>query len=219
MMPFSTSLEPMRKNSSARICRLRILSSSVRNNSGFTYLMALMLIMVMGIMLSMVGQSWKTIMQREREEELLFRGTQIMEAIGRWKKPQAGGHPATPLRDLKDLLQDPRTLTTTRYLRRLYTDPMTGREWNVITDPNTGISGVASTSDAKPLKVADFPVGLETLENKERYSDWLFVYNPNPPKPATTTQNTGIPGLPGSSTGSATGSTSGSNRPSFPNRE
>jgi type II secretory pathway pseudopilin PulG len=186
----------MKKNRSAQIHGMAALASRPLNDRGFTYLMALMIIMVMGIMLGMVGQSWKTIMQREREQELIFRGTQIMEAIGRWRKPKPGGHVVTPLRDLKDLLQDPRTLTTTRYLRRLYTDPMTGKEWKVITDPNLGITGVASTSDAKPLKVGGFPEGFESLEKKEKYSDWLFVYTMLDKKPVTNAQPPVITGLP-----------------------
>jgi type II secretory pathway pseudopilin PulG len=171
----------------------RIVPPAVRNDRGFTYLMALMIIMIMGIMLGMVGETWKTIMQREREEELLFRGTQIMDAIERWNK--GANHVKTPLRELKDLVQDPRTLTTTRYLRRLYNDPMTGKDWNVITDPNLGITGVASTSQGKPLKVGGFPAGLEFLEKKEKYSDWLFVTGQQKPG-VPTTQPTGIKGLP-----------------------
>jgi type II secretory pathway pseudopilin PulG len=170
-------------------------SNTMPNNKGFTYLMAMMIIMIMGIMLGMVGQSWKTIMQREREEELIFRGTQIMDAIGRWNKPKPGEHVATPLRDLKDLVQDPRTLTIKRYLRRLYTDPMTGKEWNVINDPNLGITGVASTSQSKPLKTGNFPVGLESFEKKERYSDWLFDAGQKKPG-IPNTPSTGIKGLP-----------------------
>ena len=67
MTPFSTSSEPMKKNRSAQIHGMAALASRPLNDRGFTYLMALMIIMVMGIMLGMVGQSWKTIMQRERE--------------------------------------------------------------------------------------------------------------------------------------------------------
>jgi len=183
------------------------------NDKGFTYLMALMIIMVMGIMLGMVGQSWKTIMQREREAELIFRGTQIMEAIGRWNK--GAKHVKTPLRDLKDLVQDPRTLTTTRYLRRLYTDPMTGKEWNVINDPNLGITGVSSTSQAKPLKVGGFPEGFESFEKKEKYSDWLFVYTMLDKKPVQPPKSTGIQGLP---PGMVRPPGSETVRPSFQNR-
>ena len=166
------------------------------NRKGFTYLMALMMVMVMGIMLGAVGQSWKTIMQREREEELLFRGRQYKDAITRWytPRPGTGQHVATPLRELKDLQQDPRTLTTVRYLRRLYTDPMTGKDWNVISDPNKGITGIASTSEAKPLKTGGFPDDLLELSGKERYSDWLFVYVPPGKTGGTTGGTTGVRG-------------------------
>lgn len=135
-----------------------------------------MMVMVMGIMLGAVGQSWKTIMQREREEELIFRGRQYKDAIKRWYNPRPGSgqHVATPLKDLKDLVEDPRSLTKARYLRKLYTDPMTGKEWNVISDPTQGISGVASTSQEKPLKTGGFPDELKYLANRKQYSDWIF---------------------------------------------
>lgn len=143
------------------------------NNSGFTYLMALMIIMIMGIMMAAVGQSWQTILQREREEELLYRGAQIKSAITRWYKVPAGQQP-TPLRDLKDLLKDPRSTTTRRYLRRLYNDPMTGKDWNLIQDPNRGIRGVTSTSTLAPFKVDNFPDELKDLAGKKQYSEWRF---------------------------------------------
>lgn len=146
------------------------------NNGGFTYLMALMTIMLMGIMLAAAGQSWKTIVQREREEELLFRGTQIKNAITRWYTPRGKQPPATPLRELKDLLRDPRTATPMRYLRRLYTDPVTGKEWMIISDANKGIIGVASTSTLTPLKRGGFPDDLSDFTGKQQYSDWRFVY-------------------------------------------
>lgn len=170
------------------------------NRKGFTYLTALLLVMVMGVMLGAIGQSWKTIMQREREEELLFRGTQYKDAITRWYKPRPGQHVATPLRDLKDLLQDPRSLTAVRYLRRLYNDPVTGKEWNVIADPARGITGVVSTSKEKPFKTAGFPDDLSAFAGMETYSDWLFVYNPVAQQPGSpklvpehTGQSLGIP--------------------------
>ncbi|HIJ81632.1 MAG TPA: type II secretion system protein [Desulfuromonadales bacterium] len=147
------------------------------SNRGFTYLSALLMIMITGILLGAVGTSWKSVMQREREEELLFRGRQYKDAITRWYKPLPGQHVATPLRDLKDLLQDPRSLTTRRYLRRLYADPLTGKEWNVIVDPSKGITGVASTSTAAPLKITGFPDDLKELAGKAKYSEWLFIYN------------------------------------------
>lgn len=164
MTPSSPSLAPM-KNS--------------LNRKGFTYLMALMLVMVMGIMLSAVGQSWKSIMQREREEELIFRGRQIKNALERWHKPNInrGERVRTRLNDLKDLVQDPRSLTTVRYLRRLYTDPMTNKEWALTKDSIWGITGIASTSELTPLKTDDFPDDLLALSGKTHYSDWVFKYS------------------------------------------
>lgn len=176
----------------------RFLAQMIKNKlgrQGFTYLATLTIVMVMGIMLGVIGQSWKTVMQREREEELIFRGQQIKDAIGRWYKPRAGQHAATPLRDLKDLLEDPRSVSTTRYLRRMYLDPMTGKEWKVIGDPAKGIIGVASTSDAKPFKTGGFPDDLADLANKQKYSDWLFVYGTTAANPNQNTLPTGHPML------------------------
>jgi hypothetical protein len=115
----------------------------------------------------MTGQSWSTIMKREREKELLFRGSQIKEAIENWNNPKYTVPGVTrnavhPLMDLKDLLQDPYTLTPLRYLPhhyateldgknpkcgsecpklKIYQDPMTGKEWTYIRgaiDPTSG---------------------------------------------------------------------------------
>lgn len=129
------------------------------NQNGFTYILALTIVMIMGIMLGMVGQSWKTITQREREKELLFRGSQIKEAIENWnnlKYTVPGVQQRTrihPLTDLKDLLQDPYSLSKMRFLPhnyaaelddtnpkcapdcatlKIYQDPMTGKEWTII---------------------------------------------------------------------------------------
>lgn len=149
----------------------------IRNldRKGFTYLTALLIVMVMGVMLGAVGQSWNTIMQREREEELIFRGRQYRDAITRWYKSH-GVKQATPLRELKFLVEDPLSLTTVRHLRRLYTDPITGKEWSVIADPNKGISGVYSPSVKKPIKTGGFPEDLADFAGKTTYADWKFVY-------------------------------------------
>ena len=90
-----------------------------------------MMVVILGIMLGSAVQSWTMIMQREREEELLFRGCQIRDAIARWYKPTPW--PATdfprPLMDLKYLLEDPTSPEKVRYLRRLYKDPITNKDF------------------------------------------------------------------------------------------
>ncbi|HKZ17856.1 MAG TPA: type II secretion system protein [Geobacteraceae bacterium] len=156
-----------------------MLANTLRSSAGFTYLAALMIVMIMGIMLAAAGQSWKTIMDREREEEFLFRGMQYKDAIARWyKQPGATGQRQRPaLNDLKDLLLDPNMPSKVRYLRTLYPDPLTGEDWVPIKGGATGgIIGVHSSSEQEPIKKANFPEGLEFLEGKEKYSEWQFLY-------------------------------------------
>lgn len=153
----------------------------LRSNAGFTYLAALMLVVISGIMLAKAGESWQTIMQREKEEELLFRGKQIVDAIRRWNEPRPGQHVQTTLNDLKDLVKDPRSAARVSYLRRLYKDPVTGEDWTIIKDPVRGIVGVASRSNKPPLKRANFPDQFQAFEGKARYSDWIFLYQKVPP--------------------------------------
>jgi type II secretory pathway pseudopilin PulG len=148
-------------------------------------------VVIVGIMLGATGQIWSTIMKREREEELIFRGLMIRNAIERWYNPLPGQHAVTPLMELKSLEKDPRALQTTRHISRLYQDPMTGKEWRVIKDETTGIIGVASTSDDAPLKTGGFPEVFKDLEGKQKYSEWQFVYTRST---ATGTPGTGTPG-------------------------
>ena len=194
---------------------LRLLKSS----AGFTYLAALVLVIVLGIMLGAAAQSWTMLMKREREAELLFRGRQIVDAIARWNNPTAAPGvrpPARPLNDLKDLLTDPNTLTKKHYLRRdptkEYNDPITGKEWETIKVGGRGIIGVASKSEDTPIKQggfleANYPLDptrdnylitmYKNFEGKTKYKDWQFVYQASGPQQI----NNQIPGSRTSPTG------------------
>ncbi|WP_298268721.1 type II secretion system protein [Geobacter sp.] len=187
--------------------------SVLRSSDGFTYLAAIMIVVVMGIMLGVSGQLWRTIMKREREEELLFRGQQYKAALERWYKPAGPGQPPpTPLNDLKDLLKDPRTATTVRYIRRLYKDPVTGNDFDVVRQPGKGIVGVMSTSEEEPLKTGGFPKGLEGLEGTDQYRKWIFAADlgggqgaasgqqPGGGSPAVSGQPGGAPSVPAGGT-------------------
>jgi type II secretory pathway pseudopilin PulG len=162
----------------------------LRSNAGFTYIAALVMVVIMGIMLSQAAVVWKTKMQREKEAELLYRGTQIRDAMRLWYKfkvPTAGAPqqapPATPpLNDLKDLLQDPNNSLKVRYLRPSnLIDPITKKDWGVIKDGQK-IIGVASTSEAEPIKQGNFPDDFTDFEGKKKYSEWQFIYNRIPQK-------------------------------------
>jgi type II secretory pathway pseudopilin PulG len=170
----------------------------IKNCSGFTFIAAMCIVIIMGIMLGAVGQLWQTISKREKEAELLFRGCQIRDAIERWNKPRPGQQAIVapmPIKDLKDLLEDPRSAQKFHYLRKLYTDPITNKAFDVIRDPVKGIIGVSSPSKEQPIKTANFPDDLVDFAGKTSYSDWKFVYpsrKPTPPGGAPTTG--GLPG-------------------------
>lgn len=145
---------------------------------GFTYLGLLFLIAIMGI--SMAGASclWSVSSQREKERELLFVGDQFRQAIGLYYERTPGVVKRYP-QSLEVLLKDSRYVTTQRYLRRIYSDPMTGRaEWGVIEAPGGGIMGVYSLSKAASIKKGNFREVDRIFEGKEKYDDWKFVYIP-----------------------------------------
>lgn len=172
-----------------------------RSQEGFTFVTVLVVMVIMGIMLGAAGQTWKTIMKRERETELLFRGMQYRNAIERWWTTQQVGHPPSPLNDLKALVTDPRSLSKTRYLRRLYKDPITGQDFDIKRDAVRGIIGVMSTSTDTPMKQSNFPPELSQLEGKTAYKEWEFTY---------TTTTTGTPQAQGSQQSGATQQSAGS---------
>ncbi len=157
-------------------------ANHLKSCAGFTFIAALMIVIVMGIMLGATAQVWQTVMKRDREEELLFRGSQIRDAVMKWRKPRPGRQ-VFPIGDLKELLEDPHSPDKARYLRRLYKDPITNQDFEVIKDPALGIIGVASTSRETPLKQANFPDEFKEFGGKASYSDWQFVFKPGRPQP------------------------------------
>ena len=146
---------------------------------GFTYLSALIVVVISGIALTAASEYWSTIAKREHEKELFFRGDRIRRAIASYYNAAPAGRPKTYPGTLSDLLKDPRSLKTLRYLRKLYRDPMTkDGEWGLILAEGGGIKGVFSKSTQKPLKTGDFPDEYQSFDKAKRYSDWKFVYNP-----------------------------------------
>ena len=137
---------------------------------GFTLFMVLASIVISGIFLSMGVKQWKVIVKRDKEAELLFRGEQIRRAIvAYFNKPGAKKYPSS----LNDLVSD--GFNRKGYLRRLYIDPMTNKDFEVL-GFNNGIVGVRSTSTDVPLKTGNFHTGFECFENARTYQDWVFVF-------------------------------------------
>lgn len=167
-------------------------------SAGFTYIALLAAIVIIGIMLSATGKYWSAVLQRDREEELLFRGEQYVIAIRKYTTAVAGRtqYPAS----LDDLLKDGRTATMKRHLRRKFKDPMTGEDFILLRQKGTRfIVGVRSRSDKEPFRKSNFPsrgipeldTMYKTFEGKAKYSEWKFVFMPQGQAPVQT-----IPGQP-----------------------
>lgn len=153
--------------------------------SGFTFLGALIVVALISVGLAAAGAGSAVERHREQEQQLLFAGQQIRDAIGRYYQLTPGTVKRYP-EDLTDLLLDRRHFQTIRHLRRLYLDPFTGRrDWEVVRAPEGGIMGVRSRSMRQPWRTA----GLEELgiaaERSAHYHDWQFVYRPPVVFPAT----------------------------------
>ncbi len=149
-----------------------------RKSHGFTYIGLLIFVAVMGITLAGTGMVFSTQKKRENERELLFIGDQYRRAIGQYYERSPGGKQFP--KSIDELLLDRRYSTMQHYLRRPYTDPMTGKaEWGLITGPEGRIMGVYSLSDDQPLKQSDFKSEYAPFEGARQYSDWQFVYVTN----------------------------------------
>lgn len=131
----------------------------------------------------------QTEVQREKEEELIFRGKQYAEAVRLFIQKNPGKFPAS----LKDLLEK-------KCIRRLYRDPFgPDGQWNIVltsggaaTGRETGqsvlvaperalpaiknpqILGVVSSSTARSVKI---------YNDQESHDKWLFYFGQDPKKP------------------------------------
>lgn len=130
-----------------------MIPKAVDNQRGVTYLSMMFVIVVLGITLMAVGRQWSVTVQRDREQELLFRGNRIKAAIEAYaadyqvkKAFRTNVYPLT----LTQLVEGPK-----RYLQVVYKDPMTGEDFEVI-KVNGQIQGVRSRSKGTPLNQVHF---------------------------------------------------------------
>ena len=151
------------------------------SQQGSVFMGMLVTVAVVAVMLMKVGTLWSSVLQRERELELLARGNEIRRAIGLY---YAAGN--TYPRSLEDLLLDRRQPTPQRYLRRAYTDPLTGdAEWGVVAGPGESIMGVFSTAKGTPFKQGNFSVINQSFTGQGSYQGWVFLFGPGQNNPAT----------------------------------
>ncbi|BCR05973.1 type II secretion system pseudopilin TklG [Desulfuromonas versatilis] len=190
------------------------LSTPLNNERGVTLLVVLVMLVVLGLSAGIAGSTWSSVMHREREEQLLWVGDQYRKAIESYvtfnpREPGGTGAiravptgiPLYPNR-LEDLLRDQRASQVVRHIRKLYKDPFTGEDFELVKDQGGRIKGVRSASKLEPFKTDGFDKVYEDFRDAESYQKWEFIYDQT--KSSASRSNTGtgsstptLPSLPG----------------------
>jgi type II secretory pathway pseudopilin PulG len=168
-----------------------------RREAGYSLVALLAAVGIMLVMLTAAMPSWRYVMRNDAEEELIFRGGQIADAVQRYQRRHGNALPPS----LEVLVQQ-------RFLRKAYKDPMTkhGR-WRMLRpgdsvltgapgagrpDPagRTGSTTTTTTTTTRPsafsqpgLTVGGFQgvaststeKSLRLFNGRTRYNEWLFV--------------------------------------------
>ncbi len=167
-----------------------------KRSRGYTLLILVFFVFILGLGLMVTVPVWETQIQREKEEELIFRGKQFVEAIRIFQTKFPGTFPSS-LQELEEK----------KCIRRLYQDPMSKEgEWDLILPYETGTtrprrqpspqipSGQPQSSTQKVMVVpnhllsqVDNPriIGVVSSSSQEsikvyfeqrQYNKWLFFY-------------------------------------------
>ncbi len=122
----------------------------------------LVAVAVMSVLASVVLPVWSHAARREREAELIFRGEQYARAIELYQRQYVGAYPP-----------DLETLVDQRFLRRLYTDPMTDGgvgEFRPVYQSDVGdLQGGPATAD-RPGEVTSTETATRNDREPERES-------------------------------------------------
>jgi type II secretory pathway pseudopilin PulG len=177
-------------------------------------------IAIMTIMMTVAMPAWRQMVQREKEEELVFRGEQIAHSIGMFQKKFANAYP--PSIDV---------LVEQKFLRKKYKDPVTNEDFVPLTQaqqqsntpgglargrggqpgqPAPGQRGAqAPGSGPLGLVSSGAPAGgiigvtskstatsIRLYKGRSHYNEWAFVYTPPPAAAGTATPGAGQRGNP-----------------------
>lgn len=121
--PAKTAVTSRRRRGRANMKAVNILvpmklAGQAQSHRGYAMAVLLVAMSIMAIMLTVAMPVWKHTAQREKEEELVFRGMQYVHAIALFQRKTANAYP--PNIDL---------LVRERYLRRKYKDPITNDDF------------------------------------------------------------------------------------------
>lgn len=147
---------------------------------GFTYIGLLITVAILAVASAASVQLGSLLQRRAEEEELLAIGMEFRMALISYGNATPPGQSRSPS-TLQDLLKDPRTPHPRRHLRKIYADPITGKEeWGVVQaiDGSNGIAGIYSLADDRPIKIGNFANPFLDFENRKSYREWKFTVLP-----------------------------------------
>ena len=166
------------------------ISLPTNKSAGFTYIGLLILLVIIATIAGASLQLGAIMQRRAAEEELLKIGKEFRNALQSYANATPAGQKRYPT-SLTQLLKDPRYPHTLRHLRKLYVDPLTGKdEWGIVEpEDGHGVLAVYSLSKDRPIKVGNFDVVWQGFDGSDSYQRWRFGVNlnPLPNKPVTPT--------------------------------
>ncbi|HEY7922628.1 MAG TPA: hypothetical protein VII62_05555 [Vicinamibacteria bacterium] len=168
-----------------------------RADAGYALVALLATVATMLILMAAAGPYWKYLMKNDAEEELLFRGGEIADAVGRYQRRNGNALPAS----LEVLVKQ-------KFLRKEYKDPLTkDGKWRFLrpgdalvpgmpgAPPAPGVGGgvvTTTTTTTRPSAFSQPSQGigsggfqgvattntdksLRVFNGRTKYSEWLFV--------------------------------------------
>lgn len=146
-----------------------------RRQRGFTYLSLMILLAIIGLVTASAVKLGSVLQRSRAEQELLVVGAAFSDALQSYAEATPAGQSTIPP-SLQELLRDPRFPTPRRHLRKIFVDPVSGKaEWGVVyAGEKTGVLSVYSLSNARPVKISNFPARYAGFAGMNRISDWKF---------------------------------------------
>jgi type II secretory pathway pseudopilin PulG len=183
----------------------------------------LMAIAVISIMMTVAMPVWKQTAQREKEDELVFRGMQYVHAIALFQRKTANAFPPSV-----------QVLVDQRFLRKKYKDPITNDDFQLLTaGQNAGASGAntqgqrgaqpgaptpggatATGGQRATAPIGTSPAGIgvaaaggitgvaskskdksiRIYNGRTHYNEWAFIFTPQLQAPGAGAAGTAAPG-------------------------
>ncbi|SPP66111.1 hypothetical protein [Nitrospira lenta] len=144
---------------------------------GFSYVVLMFTIVLIGLGTTMAARQWKVMIQRELEVDLISKGIEIQNALAFYSASMKAGrvvpgevYPQT----LAELTRSPKP-----FLRKVYGDPVGHGDWELVRAPTGGIMGVRSKSKGKPIWQHNFPPAVRHFDGRKSHYEWVFQH-PNP---------------------------------------